>query len=52
MGAMRPLIALFCLLAFPLTALAQTIDTPPRLVTEVPVEYPPRALEERMETAC
>jgi TonB family protein len=48
---MRPWIVLLCLLGLPLTAFAQTIDTPPKLVTEIPVEYPPRALEERVESA-
>jgi TonB family protein len=36
------------MLLFPVSALAQAI-TPPRLVSEAPVEYPPRALAERVE---
>lgn len=47
---MRIFIAL-CLWFLTAPAFAQSIDSPPRLVSEVPVEYPPRALEERLETS-
>jgi TonB family protein len=47
---MRTVIAL-CFLLLPLHALAQTIDTPPRLVGEAPVTYPERALSARVESS-
>ena len=45
---MRTLIAL-CMLLFPVGVWAQAIDTPPRLLSEAPVDYPARALAERIE---
>ncbi len=43
------IIVCLCVLSWALPVLAQPIDTPPKLLSEAPVVYPPRALQELRE---